>query len=45
MLEFIHQNPVTAGLVHFEEDDKYSPAAFYGIGKDEFNLLTHYSGN
>ncbi len=42
---YVHQSAVIAGLVHFEEDDKYSSAAFYRTGNDAFNLSTHYSGN
>ncbi len=44
-LEYIHQNPVTAGLVNFAEEYKYSSAQFYLIGVDEFNMITHYTGN
>ena len=42
---YIHQNPVAAGLVAFEEEYKYSSARFYLTGEDEFGLLTHYTGN
>ena len=44
-LEYIHQNPVAAGLVNFAEEYKYSSAKFYLEGRDEFNMITHYSGN
>lgn len=44
-LQCIHQNPVIAGLVNFEEAYKYSSANFYLTEIDEFNFLTHYSGN
>ena len=44
-LEYIHQNPVAAGLVKFAEEYKYSSAKFYLKGRDEFNMITHYSGN
>ena len=44
-LEYIHQNPVAAGLVNFAEEYKYSSAKFYFEGRDEFNMVTHYSGN
>lgn len=44
-LHYIHQNPVVAGLVAFAEEYKYSSAKFYELGSDEFNFITHYSGN
>ena len=44
-LEYIHQNPVIAGLVNFAEAYKYSSAKFYHLDIDEFNFITHYSGN
>ena len=43
--EYIHNNPVAAGLVIFAEDYKYSSAKFYHTGLDEFNMITHYTGN
>ena len=43
--EFIHNNPVVALLVIFPEDYKYSSAKFYKTGLDEFNVITHYTGN
>jgi putative transposase len=44
-LEYIHSNPVKAGIVKNAEDYLYSSAAFYCQGIDHFNILTHYSGN
>ena len=44
-LDYIHQNPVTAGLVYDAEDYKYSPAKFYVIWLDEFKIITHHKGN
>ena len=44
-LEYIHDNPVRAGLVINSEDYYYSSAGFYHNGADPFNMLTHYSGN
>ncbi len=41
-LEYIHENPVKAGLCHFAEDYYYSSADFYSIGVDNFGFLTHY---
>ena len=43
-LNYIHQNPVKAGLCKYPEDYKYSSAAFYHYGKDPFDLVTHFEG-
>ena len=43
-LEYIHDNPVNAGLCKFPEDYHYSSALFYEKGTDLFNMLTHYKG-
>ena len=44
-LEYIHGNPVSAGLVNYGDMYKYSSAKFYADGFDEFEILTHYIGN
>jgi hypothetical protein len=44
-LEYVHFNPVKAGLCIQPEDYHYSSAKFYYNGSDNFNMLTHYSGN
>lgn len=44
-LEYIHDNPVRAGLCVHPEDYHYSSAKFYHTGEDRFKLLTHFSGN
>ncbi len=44
-LEYIHYNPVTAGLCSVPEEYYYSSAKFYFDGTDSFRILTHYSGN
>ena len=44
-LEYIHYNPVRAGLCINPEDYHYSPARFYYDGNDVFKMLTHFSGN
>ena len=44
-LEYIHWNPVKAGLCINPEDYYYSSARFYYDGTDSFGMLTHYSGN
>jgi putative transposase len=35
-VNYIHQNPVRAGLVQKGEEWPYSSARFYGGGKDDF---------
>jgi putative transposase len=40
-LQYIHQNPVRAGLCTLPEDYKYSSAMFYKDGKDAFDMLLH----
>jgi len=44
-LEYIHYNPVRAGLCINPEDYLYSSAKFYYGGIDDFGILTHFSGN
>jgi len=44
-LNYIHDNPVQAGLCINPEDYFYSSAGFYYDGEDKFGMLTHYSGN
>lgn len=44
-LEYIHNNPVKAGLCSYPEKYKYSSARFYQLGIDEFEIVTHYSVN
>ena len=39
---YIHQNPVAAGLCTFEEGYPYSSALFYRTREDPWNMLTHY---
>ncbi len=41
-LEYIHYNPVKAGLCNFPEEYHYSSALFYEKGIDHFNMLSHY---
>ena len=43
--DYIHYNPVKAGLCMNSEDYSYSSAGFYYMGVDNFGILTHYSGN
>ena len=42
--EYIHDNPVRAGLVKYAEEYIYSSARFYHDGVDEFKMITHYMG-
>ena len=40
-LDYIHWNPVKAGLCNTPESYYYSSAAFYATGFDAFSMLTH----
>ena len=44
-LEYIHCNPVRAGLCGVPGNYYYSSARFYLDGSNSFGMLTHYSGN
>ena len=41
-MEYIHYNPITAGLCVYPEDYKYTSAKFYETGEDEFGIMTHW---
>jgi hypothetical protein len=41
-LDYIHWNPVKAGICKFPEEFNYSSALFYETGKDNWGFLTHY---
>ncbi len=41
-LNYIHLNPVKAGLCRLPEDYKYSSASFYENGNDNWGFLSHY---
>ena len=43
-LDYIHNNPVRAGLCDVPENYYYSSAKFYQTGIDHFNMITHYDG-
>ena len=43
-LDYIHNNPVKAGLCKNPEDYKYSSAGFYCNGDRYWNFLTHCDG-
>jgi putative transposase len=43
-LEYIHNNPVKAGLCNHPEEYKYSSARFYFTGKNNWDFLVHLDG-
>jgi hypothetical protein len=43
-LNYIHQNPVRAGLTTNPEIFYYSSAAFYLLQENRFGFLSHYRG-
>jgi REP element-mobilizing transposase RayT len=43
-LDYIHMNPVHAGLCEYPEQYNYSSARYYYQGLDEWNMLSHYNG-
>lgn len=43
-LEYIHFNPVKAGLCQYPEDYKYSSAKFYEKISKDWVFLSHYEG-
>jgi len=42
-LEYIHYNPVMAGLCNLPEEYKYSTAGFYETGVNDWGFVTHYT--
>ena len=42
-IDYIHNNPVRAGLCQLPEDYKYSSARYYELNKDEWGFITHYA--
>jgi putative transposase len=43
-INYMHNNPITAGLCRLPKEYHYSSAKFYELGIDDFKLLTHYNG-
>lgn len=43
-LDYIHNNPVKAGLCKNPEDYYYSSASFYHFNDRHWDFLTHYNG-
>jgi len=41
-LDYIHQNPVKAGMVESEKDYLYSSYTYYYHHENKWNFLTHY---
>lgn len=41
-LNYIHLNPVKAGLCNLPEEYRYSSASLYELNKTEWEFLTHY---
>jgi REP element-mobilizing transposase RayT len=41
-MEYIHYNPVRAGLCSIPEDYKYSSASYYELNYSEWDFITHY---
>ena len=41
-LDYIHWNPVKAGICNLPEEYKYSSALFYHTGIDNWGFLTHH---
>ena len=42
-IDYIHNNPVTAGLCEFPEQYHFSSAKYYYNSIDEWEMLTHYN--
>ena len=42
-LDYIHWNPVRAGICKLPEEYKYSSARFYETGMDNWGFLKHYT--
>ena len=43
-LNYIHNNPVKAGLCKYPEEYKYSSARFYICNEKDWDFLVHYRG-
>ena len=43
-LDYIHHNPVKAGICRYPEEYRFSSAAYYETGTSEWSFLTHYQG-
>jgi putative transposase len=43
-LDYLHNNPVKAGLCQLPEQYRYSSASFYELNITEWDFLTHFAG-
>jgi hypothetical protein len=43
-LDYIHNNPVEAGLCEYPYQYRYPSASFYFAKENEWDFLTHYQG-
>ena len=41
-IDYMHYNPVKAGLCKYPEEYKYSSYRYYELNEDEWGFLTHY---
>ena len=41
-IDYMHYNPVKAGLCKLPEEYKYSSCRFYELNRDEWGFITHY---
>lgn len=42
-IDYIHYNPVKAGLCQLPEDYEYSSVRYYELNQDNWGFLTHYA--
>lgn len=42
-VDYVHNNPVAAGLCEFPEEYSFSSARYYHDGADDWKMLTHYN--
>jgi putative transposase len=42
-LDYIHENPMKAGLCELPEHYRYSSARYYELNEDEWGFITHYA--
>jgi putative transposase len=42
-LDYLHNNPVKAGLCRLPEEYRYSSASFYELNTTEWDFLTHFT--
>ena len=42
-IDYMHYNPVKAGLCERPEDYPYSSAKFYELNQDDWEFITHFA--